>query len=309
MIDASSECYVAVVPPREEFLELRGLRHRLLRWGAPSAEPIVLLHGFQDCADTFQFLVDALPRDWSFVGLDWRGFGGSEPTGEPYWFPDYLADLEALLDALDADAAADAAAPAPRAWRLVGHSMGGNIASLYAGIRPARVSQLVSLEGFGLPRSQPGDAPGRYRQWLDQLRKPPRGSNYATVDDLAELLARRDPQLPRAHAAFIARAWTRDAGPPLRLHFDPWHRLVNPVLYRRDETEACWREIAAPVLMVVGEESEYRSRLLEDGTDESFRRHFRHADIARLPRLGHMLHHEDPVAVARVVEPWLRSVR
>ncbi len=84
---------------------------------------------------------------------------------------------------------------------------------------------------------------------------------------------------------------------------------MNPVLYRRDETEACWREIAAPVLMVVGEDSEYRSRLLEDGTDESFRRHFRHADIARLPRLGHMLHHEDPVAVARVVEPWLRSVR
>ncbi len=150
MIDASSECYVAVVPPREEFLELRGLRHRLLRWGPPSAEPIVLLHGFQDCADTFQFLVDALPRDWSFIGLDWRGFGGSEPTGEPYWFPDYLADLEALLDVLDTGA--------PRAWRLVGHSMGGNIASLSAGIRPARVSQLVSLEGFGLPRSQPGDA-------------------------------------------------------------------------------------------------------------------------------------------------------
>lgn len=295
----SAECYVAAVSPREEFLELRGLRHRLLRWGPPSADPIVLLHGFQDCSDTFQFLVDALPRDWSFVGLDWRGFGGSEATGESYWFPDYLADLDALLDALDAGA--------PRAWRLVGHSMGGNVASIYAGVRPARVAQLVSLEGFGLPRSQPGDAPGRYRQWLDQLRKPPRGSNYGSVGELADLLARRDPQLPRAHAAFIARAWTRDEGPPLRLHFDPWHRLVNPVLYRRDETEACWREITAPVLMVVGEESEYRSRLLEDGTDEAFRRHFRHADIARLPRLGHMLHHEDPVAVAAVVEPWLRA--
>lgn len=304
----SADCYVAVVPPREEFLVLRGLRHRLLRWGPPAADPIVLLHGFQDCSDTFQFLVDALPRDWSFVGLDWRGFGGSEATGEPYWFPDYLADLEALLDALEAAAPAALAAPAaPRGWRIIGHSMGGNVASLYAGVRPARVSQLVSLEGFGLPRSQPTDAPVRYRQWLEQLRRPPRGSNYGSIAELAGLLARRDPRLPPAHAEFVARAWTRDPGPPLALHFDPWHRLVNPVLYRREETEACWREIAAPVLMVLGEESEYRPRLLEDGSDAAFRAHFRRLTLAALPRLGHMLHHEDPGAVAAVVGPWLRA--
>lgn len=298
----SAGCYVAAVPPREEFLELRGLRHRVLRWGPPDPDPIVLLHGFQDCSDTFQFLVDALPRDWSFVGLDWRGFGGSEGTGQSYWFPDYLADLEALLDALQSTAPA-----ASRGWRIIGHSMGGNVASLYAGIRPERVSRLVSLEGFGLPRSVPADAPGRYRQWLDQLRRPPRGSNYGSVEELATLLARRDPRLPPAHAAFVARAWTREEGPPLALHFDPWHRLVNPVLYRREETEACWREITAPVLMVVGEESEYRPRLLEDGSDAAFRAHFRRLTIASLPAVGHMLHHEDPVAVAGVIEPWLRA--
>ena len=69
-----------------------------------SGEPVVLLHGFQDCGDTWQFLVDSLPGTWSLVAPDWRGFGGSEWAPGGYWFPDYLADLETLLDQLVPDA-------------------------------------------------------------------------------------------------------------------------------------------------------------------------------------------------------------
>ena len=43
--------------PREQFLQLRGLQHRMLQWGPVEAPPVFLLHGFQDCADTFQFFV------------------------------------------------------------------------------------------------------------------------------------------------------------------------------------------------------------------------------------------------------------
>ena len=289
--------YQPIVPSRAEFLQVRGLRHRVLRWGPPVDDPLVLLHGFQDCSDTFQFLIDQLPRDWGFIGVDWRGFGGSESTGQPYWFPDYVADLEALLDALLPD----------RPVTLVGHSMGGNVASLYAGIRPARVGRLVSLEGFGLPRSRPDQAPARYAEWLDQLKNPPRGSHYGSVGELAALLARRNPRLPRENAEFVAEAWTRDTGPPLQLHFDPWHRVVNPVLYRREETEACWRSITAPTLMVLGGQSEYRIRLMEGAQDDLFGPHFARLTVAMLPELGHMLHHEDPQAVARAMTEWFAA--
>ena len=68
---------------RHEFLEIRGLRHRITRWGPPSDDPIVLLHGFLDNAATFQFLVDALPPEWSFAAPDWRGFGDTASTGQP----------------------------------------------------------------------------------------------------------------------------------------------------------------------------------------------------------------------------------
>lgn len=288
--------------PIETHIELRGVRHRILQWKLPESEvaapTILLLHGFQDCSDTFQFLVDALPRQWQFLAMDWRGFGGSEWQHGPYWFADYLADLDALLDALLPN----------ELVRVIGHSMGGNIAGLYAGVRPERVQWLISLEGFGLPRSRADLAPSRYRDWLNQIRVGPRGSKHESTDTLSAALMRRNPRLAPEVANFVANAWIRKHGESKRpaLHFDPWHRLVNPVLYRREESEACWREVTAPVLLALGAKSEYRQRLELDGDLQRFIQCFRHGEVADFAGLGHMLHHEAPVEVARRLAEWMR---
>ncbi len=274
--------YAAAVPHRDETLVLRGVPHRLLRWGPASDDPILLLHGFLDCAETFQFMVDALPRDWSFVALDWRGFGGSGWNDAPYWFPDYLADLEALLDLLQHAGGAN-----PRPLRVIGHSMGGNVSSLYAGVRPGRFRWLVSLEGFGLPRMSADETPKRYATWLDELRKGVKSSRYESLAQLAMVLKRRNPRLPAANAAFLARAWSRpraDGGVELRA--DPWHRLTNPILYRREEAEACWRRADLPMLLVVGAESEFHGRLGADGTNAYFRGIFVQLDCAAIDAAG-----------------------
>src|SRR3569833_388468 len=115
--------------PWHEFVTVRGLRHRLTRWGGRSSTPVILLHGWMDTGETFQFLVDHLPESWSCVAPDWRGFGESEWPAEGYWFADYFADLEALLGLLSPDQPA----------RSIAHSMGGNVATMYAGIRPKRL--------------------------------------------------------------------------------------------------------------------------------------------------------------------------
>jgi pimeloyl-ACP methyl ester carboxylesterase len=295
--------YQARRAPQIELLSVRGLQLRITRW--PSAnkerdtEPILLLHGFQDCGSTFQFLVDALPQDWSFIAPDLRGFGGSECQGDSYWFPDYLADVDALLAHY---------LPAGAKGRMIGHSMGGNIAMLHAGVRPNSWQWVVSLEGFGLPRTEAADAPGRYAQWLDQVAAGPKPrSRYADADVLARKLLERNALLGSARAAFIARAWTRPlVQGGVEVATDPWHRFANPVLYRREEAEACWRQITAPTLMVLASGSDYLSRIERDDDVSSMQQCIQSLEIARLEGLGHMMHHENPEAVAAPIRAFVQ---
>jgi pimeloyl-ACP methyl ester carboxylesterase len=284
--------YESLRPPRLEELSMRGLRHRVTRWGDRSQLPVVLLHGFQDCGATWQFLVDCLPPSWSLAAPDWRGFGRSEWASGGYWFPDYFADLEALLDALVPDAPA----------RVIGHSMGANVAQIYAGVRPQRLAWLVNVEGFGLARTEPQDAPTRYARWLDELRQPLRDGRYRSAAQLAGILRSRNPRLTLERAEFIAAAWTRPVGSDpgstdVELSFDPRHRLVNPVLYRREEAEACWARVQAPTLLVRGDTGDSRSSAMRSAADE-MPRHIRDLEIVTVPGAGHMVHHEEPEILA-----------
>ncbi len=291
--------YRVLRTPRHETLRVRGLDLHLTRWGpqpSDSEAPVFLLHGWADTGDTFQFMVDAFRRDWPLVALDWRGFGRSEWAREGYWFPDYLADLDALLEHLSPRA------PAP----LVGHSMGGNIASLYAGLRPERVRCVVNLEGFGLPRTSPDQAPAKLRKWLDQVKTAPALKDYASFEQLASIIQFRYPRFSEAHAMFVAQAWGRlEADGRVRLQGDARHRRVNPILYRREEAEACWREIRAPMLMLIGERSEYLPSLGVDGSDDGFRAVVAGIEIIRIADAGHMLHIEKPDLVAPLIESFL----
>jgi pimeloyl-ACP methyl ester carboxylesterase len=291
--------YPVLRTPRHETVRVRGLDMHLTRWGpqpSESVSPIVLLHGWLDTGETFQFMVDALRRDWPLVALDWRGFGRSEWPTEGYWFPDYLGDLDALLDHLSP------AAPV----RLVGHSMGGNIACLYAGLRPERIRCVVNLEGFGLARTSPEQAPARLRKWLDQLKSQAPRKDYASFEQLAGVIRFRYPRITEARAAFVAAAWGKlDERGRVRLVSDPRHQWVNAILYKREDTEACWRELRAPLLMLVGELSEFLGRLGADGTESAFRAIFPHIEIARVAGAGHMLHIEKPDLVAALVESFL----
>ena len=286
---------------RHETVRIRGLDMHLRRWGpAPSSEepPVVLLHGYQDTGDTFQFLVDAFERDWPLAAPDWRGFGRSAWSQNGYWFADYLADLDALLDLVCGDEPA----------RLVGHSMGGNVAGLYAGVLPERVRCVVNLEGFGLARTSPDQAPKRLRKWLEQVRTVPPLKDYDSFEQLASIIGYRYPRFTREQSDFVARAWAH-AAPDGRIHLlgDSRHRWVNPVLYQREEAEACWRSIEAPMLMVIGEQSEYLARLGADASDGAFRALVPDIEIVHISGAGHMLHIEKPALIAPPIEQFLEA--
>ncbi len=267
----------------------------LYRW-AGTQPPLIFLHGWGDSGLTFQFVVDALQTDRACIALDWRGFGRTEWALEGYWFPDYLADLDALLRELSPEEPVD----------IVGHSMGGNVAMLYAGARPERVRRLVNLEGFGLAPSAAKDAPARYRRWLDQLRRgTPSFATHGSFEHFEGFLAKRNPRTPRDRIAFIAHAWAEaDENGAVVLRADPRHRCVNPILYRREEAEACWREISARVLLVLGDQWWSRSKTAA-AEFESLYRQLRDAHVEVLPDAGHMLHHEQPEKIAQLIDAFL----
>ncbi|MGH2361079.1 MAG: alpha/beta fold hydrolase, partial [bacterium] len=241
-----------MTPSESVFVEIRGLRYHCRTWGNPAHPKMFLLHGWMDVSASFQFFVDALRGQWRAIAPDWRGFDLTQWSGaDTYWFPDYLADLDALLQHF---------APTHPAT-LIGHSMGGNVAALYAGVRPERIAKLVNLEGFGLAATDPVQAPGRYARWLDELGKPQRFRDYASFDELASRLQQGNPRLTRSRAQFLAQHWG-GTSPDRRvvLRSDPAHKRVNPVLYRVDEAKACWRRVTAPVLWVEGAESQTTGR-------------------------------------------------
>jgi pimeloyl-ACP methyl ester carboxylesterase len=284
-----------------EFLSVRGLRYHLRTWGHAGAPKVVMLHGWMDTSASFQFMVDAFAQDWRVLAPDWRGFGLSEWTRGAYWFPDYLADLDNLLEALSPGAPVD----------LVGHSLGGNVACIYAGVRPERIRRVVTLEGFGIPRTRADHAPGRYAQWLEELRGAPEFKHYPSFEALARRLQKHNPRLTGERATFLASHHARlNAEGQVELLGDPGHKLVNPVLYRVDETLACWRAIQAPVLWVEGAESEFLG-WINDTAEQWAERKAAIADLreAVIPGAGHMVHHDQPQAAARVVEDFLLEGR
>ena len=290
-----------------QHLPVRGLHHHLHQWGTPQpGQPLlVMVHGFMDVGASFQFVVDAMAQAGDgarcVVAPDWRGFGRTQaPAGtDAYWFADYLGDLDALLDALSHGAPVD----------LLGHSMGGNVVMTYAGVRPQRIRRLVNLEGFGLPDLPADEAPTRLTTWLDELKTPQRLKPYASLADVAQRLQQNNKRLPADKAVWLAAQWSApDADGQWRLLADAAHKRINPVPYRAADAIATWRRITAPLLWVEGRRSRPDAYWAGRYSHAEFQQRLAHVPQVRqmaLADAGHMLHHDQPEALATALIDFL----
>ena len=291
---------------RSEFVPIRQLRYHVRQWGTPSpdASPLVLVHGWMDVAASFQFVVDALQHDHWVIAPDWRGFGLTEtPATDNFWFPDYLADLDFLLDHYVGD----------KPVHLVGHSMGGHIATLYAGVRPERVRRLINLEGFGMPDARPAQAPTRYAKWMDELKSLQRGEMdlkpYDSSETVAQRLIKTNPRLSTDKAHWLAQHWARvnDQG-EWRILGHAGHKVINAQLFRLEEVQAIYQRITAPTLCVVASSDSLGQWWKGKYTLDEFKQRIAvvpHLSHAVMDDAGHMLHHDQPEALARLIEGFL----
>jgi pimeloyl-ACP methyl ester carboxylesterase len=285
-----------LAPFRCEKIRINGLVCNVRHWGRDGAPLLLMLHGWMDSSASFQFTVDALGHAWHAVAPDWRGYGQSEWLNRRYWFADYYADLDALLDRYSPGTPA----------RIVGHSMGGAVASIYGGARPERVAGLLMVDFLGLLPNEPHEAPGRIREWLDHAHATPKLRTYASREQLAARLMQFNRRLLPERATFLATHCSieRPDG-QLVVACDPWHKLPSPLLYRVEEVMACWRAMTAPVLLVIADEGYVWQRFAKH-PDELERRmaSFTNGRIVRISDCGHNVQHDRPEKLAELIDSF-----
>jgi pimeloyl-ACP methyl ester carboxylesterase len=270
-------------------ITLPHLRLAACCWGDSALPPLLALHGWLDNAASFARLAPLLCEHFYIVAIDLAGHGRSQhrPTGLWYHYIDYLGDALAVADALG--------------WQrfgLLGHSLGGAIASMVAAAVPERVERLLLIEALG-PMTLAAE------QTLAHLRRSfhERGQTGALrvfADQSEAIVARtrgNGPGLsPEAAALLIARG-TKTVADGLSWSSDPRLTLTSPVRYTEEQILTVLRGISAPSLLVLADPSPpFLPREMIDR---------RIAEVANIQvrRLhgSHHLHLEQPQPVATAI--------
>lgn len=262
-------------------VELAGL---LLNAGAPRRA--LALHGWLDNAMSFAGLAASMP-DWEILALDFAGHGESQhlPEGGWYHFIDYLDDVAVALEERPIDL-------------LIGHSLGGAVATAYAAACPAQVPRLALIEALGPLAGDPDGAVRALRQGLGERRgiADKQLRRFADPEQAIKARLAANRMAPGSAAALIERGlrragdgWIWRSDPRLTVT-TPW-RLPEAVIQQWIEAVEC------PTLLIAA-----------DHPPPYFTAEARQARLARL-RDGrvqvlpghHHLHMDEPEPVARAI--------
>ena len=288
---------------RTRYYEVRGLRLAYHEWEG-TGPCVLLIHGFMDHGLSFAEVAEGL-GDYRVVAPDVRGHGhsGWVGAGGYYHFYDYFDDMRRLVDELGIDR-----------FAVVGHSMGGSIASGLSALIPDQVVRLVLLEGMGPPVSNLNESAARLRRWSDALRRP--GVVHDVVDrrkarpimvgieEAAARLRRFNSRLTPERASKLAGTFTEPSedGTGVVWRVDPLHKTPAAKPFLWDEATALWRAVKAPVLSLFGMESPWVPDRIEE----------RHAHLQTVTRAGvlgagHNIHHDRPELVSVAIDAWIKD--
>jgi pimeloyl-ACP methyl ester carboxylesterase len=280
--------------PLGHHVPANGLTHHVLEW--PAAAPVgtaLLLHGFMDAAGTWDLVAPSLAEaGLRVLAPDLRGFGEGAriPAGGYYHFPDYVFDVADLVDAL---------VPAGSPLVVVGHSMGGTVAALFAGSFPSRVTGLVVAEGAGPPDGEHGHAPERMARWIAETRSvKARGERtMPSREDALRRLVVNHPRVPVDVLRTRLDALARDL-PDGRVVWraDPLHATRSPVTFFAASFKEFARRVTCPVLFVSGGSLGWHPPDEDDRVAS-----FATVERAELADAGHMMHWTRPAELAQLL--------
>jgi pimeloyl-ACP methyl ester carboxylesterase len=164
-----------------------------------------------------------------------------------------------------------------------------------------------------MPATQPAQAPGRYATWIDELKSLHRGTlelaTYDGPEGVAQRLMKTNPRLTTDKAHWLARQWaTANAQGRWEILGNPAHKVISATLSRVEETLEIYRRISAPVLSVTAGDDSLARWWKGTYTLQDFQERLRcvpQLESTVINDAGHMLHHDQPDALAREIERFL----
>ena len=231
-----------------QFATINGLRLHYLEFGNSAKSPLISIHGLSGNAHNFDGLAPHLVSDYHVISLDVRGRGDSQwGPAEEYNQTCYNSDLATLIDQLGF-----------RRVTLIGTSMGGMIATLYAGGYPERVERMV-LNDVG-----PEVDPAGIKRITDYMSIAP--AEFASLAEVGEYYRENYPAMRRMPEqellAFVKWAVKATGNGALRWKMDPAIRNVprSGSAARPLDMWVPYARITAPVLLIRGADSDILAR-------------------------------------------------
>jgi len=286
----------------QSIIKINGLKLSYYTWGDSKLPPLFLVHGWMDTGASFHFIAEKLKQHFHCIAPDLRGFGHSEHSHNPlgYYFLEYLADLHDFFIHFSPN----------QPVVCLGHSMGGNILSFYAGAYPERVSKFINVEGFGIMDMPPELGPEKVRKWLEG-RSESGFKVYPTLQDVADRFTKANPRLASDKALFLAEAMANKVEGGYQIAADHRHKMAHPYLFQMRNFEAFLKKITARTLLIAAEKTEMASWMPSEGDilEEIKKRMelFPNAEKVVLQDCGHMIHHEKADELAELVLEFLKN--
>ena len=282
---------------REGAFEVEGAKVHYLESGDPGQETFVFVHGNRDHCHSWDLLLESFDKVGfvvpHFVALDLRGHGDSGWVGRErgYRHEDFVLDVVGLLRHLEKDAVT-----------LVGHSLGGSMAVMFAGALPEKVKRLVIIEAAGPYGRTEQEAPELFGRWTKDDGSDTILTYYATVGQAAEATQKRFPLIPNRAAMHAARHGTRLTPHGWVWKYDPRARNPSYSSFSEIQVQAFIERIDCPTLLVYGSDSGYKESPRFSRVD-----YFRNKTLVEIPGTGHHVQQEKPDELAAVLIPFLSN--
>lgn len=235
--------------PRSHYVNISGLQIHYLEWNPESSKTILLLHGWLDHAEAWRETLNRVASlEYRIIVPEQRGHGksGHLPAYDHYHFPDYVADMQAFIDHLDL-----------KSLIIIGHSMGGSIATLLCGVAAIPCSRLILIEGMGPAHEEPDGSFTRYKRHLKQRREPRSHRVMESIETAADRIQRLSPRLSKKRALEFANYITQPVEEGHIWRWDPRHRDKAPIGYDAKRYQKVFEQIENPTDLISGKDSWY----------------------------------------------------